>query len=143
MRIPESTLMMEAILIPAGTVITEKGDSPAIDIATAESCVFLLDMKITEGVEQQSFDCWLLGSTDGTNWAPKPLATLPQYFYVGEYPTLLDLSADTQTKFLRLHWEVSRWGRGELKPRFNCGMTLREVAPALLIEARAEAQARR
>ncbi len=134
---------MEAILIPAGTVITDKGDSLAFDIAASESRVFLLDLKIQEGVEQQSFDCWLLGSPDGTTWAPKPLATLPQYFYVGEYPTLVDLTADTQTKFLRLHWEVSRWGRGELKPRFTCGITLREVTPALLIEARAEAQARR
>jgi hypothetical protein len=135
--------MMEAVLIPAGTVITDKGDSPAVDIDAAESRVFLLDLKILEAAEQQSFDCWLLGSPDGTTWVPKALATLPQYFYVGEYPTLVDLTADTQTKFLRLHWEVSRWGRGELKPQFTCGMTLREVAPALLIEARAEAQARR
>ena len=135
--------MIEAILIPAGTVITEKGDSPAFDIAAAESRVFLLDLKISETVEQQSFDCWLFGSPDGAAWAPKPLAILPQYFYIGEYPTLIDLSADTQTKFLRMHWELSRWGRGELKPRFTCGMTLREVAPAILIEARAEARTRR
>ncbi len=140
---PASILMMEAILIPAGTVITEKGDSAAVELSPEVIRVFLLDLKITESVEQQSFDCWLLGSPDGITWAPRPLATLPQYFYVGEYPTLVDLSADTQTKFLRLHWEVSRWGRGELKPQFTCGITLREVAPAILIEARAEAQARR
>lgn len=136
-------MLIDADLIPAGTLITDKGDSPAIDVASSESRVFLFDLKITEAVEQESFDCWLLGSTDGANWAPKPLATLPQYFYVGEYPTLLDLSADPQTRYLRLHWEVSRWGRGELKPSFTCGITLREIAPGVLSEARAEAQARR
>jgi hypothetical protein len=132
---PESAVMLDATLIPAGTVITDKGDSPVVDIANAVNPVFLLTLKIEEAPEQQCFDLWLLGSNDGTTWNAKPLATPPQRFYPGEYPTLISLAGDTETKFLRVHWEVSRWGRGELKPHFVCGLNLREVPEDLLREA--------
>jgi hypothetical protein len=139
---PESATMLDAVLVPAGTVLTQKGDSPTVEI-TAENRVFLLTLKITEVVEQEYIELWLQGSPDGTTWGATPLATLPQRFYPGDYPSLIDLSADSATKFLRIHWELSRWGRGELAPRFVCGVTLKEVPPELLQEARAEAQARR
>lgn len=133
---PEIAAVLDATLIPARTIVTEKGDSPAVEISHAASSVFLLTLKIDEAPEQQCFDLWLLGSVDGTTWGGKPLATPPQRFYPGEYPTLIDLSANQETKFLRAHWEVSRWGRGELKPSFVCGLTLREVPQDLLREAR-------
>jgi hypothetical protein len=133
----ENALMLDAILIPAGTVITDKGDSPIVAIEPATSPVLLLTLGIDEAPEQQCFDLWLLGSADGVTWGTKPLVTPPQRFYPGEYPTLINLSTDTdkETKFLRAHWEVSRWGRGELKPRFVCGLTLRAVPQELLREA--------
>lgn len=140
---PESAVMIDAILIPAGTVLATKGDSPVVEIAAADSRNFLLTLKITEAVEQEYIELWLLGSTDGAAWRPQPIATLPQRFYTGEYPTLIDLSADADTRFVRVHWELSRWGRGELTPRFVCGLTLREVPRQLLQEVRAEAQSRR
>jgi hypothetical protein len=140
---PESAVMIDAVLIPDETVLTTKGDSPVVEIAAVDSRNFLLTLKITEAVEQEYIELWLLGSTDGAAWRPQPIATLPQRFYAGEYPTLIDLSADLETKFIRVHWELSRWGRGELTPHFVCGLTLREVPRQLLQEARAEAQSRR
>jgi hypothetical protein len=139
----ESGQMIDATLIPSGTVLTDKGDSTGVEITSAESRVFLLDLKITEAVEQEYIELWVLGSSDGNTWGSKPLAVLPQRFYAGGYPTLIDLTADPETKFVRLHWELSRWGRGELKPKFRCGVTFREIPQELLREVRAEADSRR
>jgi hypothetical protein len=136
---PENAAMLDVTLVPADTVLTQKGDSPAVEIAS-DLRVFLLTLKITEAVEQEYIELWLQGSADGTTWAATPLVTLPQRFYPGEYPTLIDLSADRDTKFLRVHWELARWGRGELAPRFTCSITLREVAPGVLLQTRNEAR---
>lgn len=139
----ENVAMLDAALIPPDTLLTQKGDSLAVEVAGSDSRVFLLNLKITQAVEQEYLELWLMGSPDGTTWAAQPLATLPQRFYVGEYPTLIDLSQDPGTRFVRVHWELSRWGRGELAPQFQCGLTLREVPQAMLQEVRAEAQSRR
>ena len=134
---PEGAAMIDAVIVPAGTIVTDKGDSPIIPIASAENRVFLLPLKITEAVEQEYIELWLFGSADGNTWGARPLATLPQRFYPGEYPTLIDLSSDSATQFLRVHWEGSRWGRGELASRFACGVSLREVPAGMLREAQA------
>lgn len=139
----KSAGLIDAVLVPPGTVLTGKGDSPAVSIVAAENHVFLLTLKITEAVEHEYIELWLFGSADGTTWGVRPLASLPQRFYPGEYPTLIDLTADSETKFLRVHWELSRWGRGELTSRFQCGISLREVPAEMLREARVEAQSRR
>ena len=137
---PESAVMVNEVLIPAETTITAKGDSPAVDISRAENRVFLLALKVDEVVEQEYVELAVFGSPDGKTWGTTPLATLPQRFYPGEYPTLLDLTADTQSNFLRIHWDLARWGRGELSPRFVCGATLREVSPETLREAKSFAR---
>ena len=124
---PANAMLIDAVLVPPGTVLTEKGDSPVVDVAGAESRVFLLTLTIAEAVEQEYIELSLSGSPDGTTWGARPLASLPQRFYAGEYPTLIDITADPNAKFLRVHWELSRWGRGELAPHFTCGLTLREV----------------
>jgi hypothetical protein len=136
---PENAMLCE-VLIPAGTVITAKGDSPTVDISSAENRVFLLTLKVSEVVEQEYMELSLYGSADGKTWGAAPFATFPQCFYTGEYPTLLDFSADPETRFVRLHWEVARWGRGELAVRFVSEATLREVSPETLREAKAFAR---
>ena len=128
-------ILVDSILIPPATVIVQKGDSPAVEISEALNRVFLLTLRITEAVEQEYLELELMGSSDGTTW--RPLAAVPQRFYVGEYPTLMDLNADCDTRLLRVHWEVARWGRGQLTPHFICGLTLREVPLDVVAEARA------
>jgi len=54
---------------------------------------------------------------------------------------LLDLTANRETKFIRAHWEVNRWGRGTETPMFEFHLTIREVPPDILKEAAAEAKA--
>ncbi|MBI2678474.1 MAG: hypothetical protein HYX28_06805 [Candidatus Koribacter versatilis] len=134
--------MKETHLIPAGTVLTSKGDGPVVTL-TAPGKVFLLTLDITRIVEQEALDVSVIGSVDGTTWEPKPLAVFPQKFYAGQHPLLLDLSQRVDLKALRAHWEVNRWGRGSETPMFEVSLQLREVPPDVLKETMAEAGARR
>jgi hypothetical protein len=54
---------------------------------------------------------------------------------------LLDLTGQSDIKFVRAHWEVNRWGRGTEIPMFEFHVTIREVPSDLLKEATAEAKA--
>jgi hypothetical protein len=132
--------MIDTFLVPAKTVVKAKGDGPAVEIGGASSRVFLLTLSITQVIEQESLDVSIFGSADGTTWPAKPIETFPQKFYKGEHPLLMDVSQPADVKFLRAHWEVSRWGRGEPTPMFELQITLKEVPPDVLREATAEAK---
>ena len=135
--------MLDAFLLPEKTVVTAKGDSEALDVTAVASLTFLLTLSIHEVVEQESIEITLFTSADGTTWEAKPVATLPQKFYVGEYPLLVDLRPVPNAKFVRAHWDVNRWGRGATTPKFTCGLRLREVSQEALLDATAEAGIRR
>jgi hypothetical protein len=128
--------MIDAFLVPEATVITSNGDSAPVDIGPAAHRVFLLTLCITAVVEQESIELAVFASADGATWEAKPLAGLPQKFYPGEYPLLVDLSQRSEIRFLRAHWDTARWGRGPNTPRFEISVRLREVPPELLGEAR-------
>ena len=131
--------MIDASLVNK-TIITAKGDGPAIEISAATNRVFLLTLEITKIIEQESLDVSILGSADGATWNPKPVAEFPQKFYCGQSPLLLDLTAHSDVKFVRAHWEVARWGRGSEIPMFEFGVTIKEVPADILREATAEAK---
>ena len=135
--------MFDAFLVPEKTIVTAKGDSEAVDVSGTVSYVFLVTLSIAGVVEQESLEISMFTSPDGTTWDAKPVASLPQKFYVGEYPLLVDLSATPNAKFMRAHWEVSRWGRGPTAPKFEFGLRIREVSREALQEAQAEAASRR
>jgi hypothetical protein len=124
--------MFESAFLPEKTVISEKGESPAIDLSATSGRVFLIVLKITEIVEQESFDLMIFGSSDGQNWTPKPVVTFPQQFYISQTPMILDLSAQPEIKYVRSRWEVNRWGRGSEKPRFEVQISLKEVPAEML-----------
>jgi hypothetical protein len=119
--------MMDTYLVPAGTKVTAKGDSEAVDVLGMSNRVVLLTLTITGILEQESLDVSVFGSADGTAWTEKPLIAFPQKFYRGEHPLLLDLQPYPEIKMLRAHWEVARWGRGETTPMFEFGLRAREV----------------
>lgn len=132
--------MIDTVLVPEKTVVSAKGDGPAVDVSGATSRVFLLTLNITKVIEQESIDVTIAGSGDGSSWSAKPIDSFPQKFYTGQHPILLDLSTQPDIKFLRAHWEVSRWGRGEPTPMFEFHITVKEVPPDILKEATAEAK---
>ncbi len=112
-----------------------------MDVSGAGNRVFLVTLAITKIIEQESLDLSIYGSADGAVWGAKSIAAFPQKFYCGEWPLLLDLTAHTDVKFVRAHWEVARWGRGTETPMFEFGVTLKEVPAEILKEVTAEAKA--
>ena len=135
--------MIDAFLIPENTVITAKGDSEPLDVSAASNPALLATLSITKTVEQESIEVSFFTSADGTTWETKPVASLPQKFYAGEFPLLVDLAQANGAKFLRARWEVNRWGRGQVTPSFEVSLRVREIPAELLQEARAEAATRR
>jgi hypothetical protein len=133
--------MVDAHLVPEKTTASGKGEGPAQAIAAAGHRVFLLNLRITNIIEQEALDVSIYGSADGVAWGAKPLAAFPQKFYRGEHPLLLDLTAQPDVKFLRANWEAIRWGRGTETPMFEFDLTLKEVPSEMLSEAAAEAKA--
>jgi hypothetical protein len=133
--------MIDTFLVPAKTVINAKGDGAAVDVSGAATRVFLLTLNITNIVEQESLDVSIHGSADGTVWTAKPITIFPQKFYRAEHPLLLDLNANKDVKFVRAHWEVSRWGRGSETPMFEFNIPIKEVPADVLKEATAAANA--
>ena len=131
--------MIDVFVIPQNTVVTAKGDSEPLDLSSARNPAFLATLSVTKIVEQESIELSFFTSADATTWEPKPIASLPQKFYVGEYPLLVDLSQANGARFLRAHWEVARWGRGPVTPNFEIALRVREIPADLLREARAEA----
>jgi len=133
--------MIDNFLVPEKTVVNAKGDGPAVEVGGAANRAFLLSLNITGIVEQESLDVSIQGSADGTTWGPKPVTNFPQKFYQAQHPLLLDLTGQSSVKFLRAHWEVSRWGRGSETPMFEFNVTIKEVPAEILKEATAEAKA--
>jgi hypothetical protein len=133
--------MIDTALVPEKTVVQAKGDSPAIDISAATNRTFLLTLDITNIVEQESLEIFIHGSSDAATWDAKALATLPQKFYRGQTPFLLDLTAHPDVKFIRAHWETARWGRGSETPMFEFGLTVKEIPAEVLRQAGSEARA--
>jgi hypothetical protein len=131
---------MDALLVPAKTVVSAKGDGPSVDVSGAASRVFLVTLAITKIIEQESLDLSIFGSADDATWAAKPIAAFPQKFYCGEWPLLLDLTAHPDVKFVRSHWDVARWGRGTETPMFEFSVTLKEVPAQILKEVAAESR---
>lgn len=127
--------MIEAFLVPENTVVTAKGDGLALDLGTASTRVFLLNLGIIDIIEQEALDVSIQGSADGTTFDPKAVAAFPQKFYRGESPLLVDLSTKPEVKAIRAHWDVNRWGRGTETPRFEFCLTVREVPEEILAEA--------
>jgi len=122
----------EQILVPAGTVVTAKGDGQSIDVSSTSNRVFLVTLSITRIIEQESLDVSIFGSADGATWEPKSIAAFPQKFYTEEAPLLLDLTVHPNIKFVRAHWEVARWGRGTETPVFEFGVTMKEIPAQIL-----------
>ena len=132
--------MLDTLLVPEKTVVNAKGDGAAVEVSAASNRVLLATLYITNIIEQESLDVSIYASADGSTWEPKPIASFPQKFYRGEQPLLVDLTQHPGVKFVRAHWETNRWGRGTETPMFEFHVTLKEVLPEVLREARAEAK---
>jgi hypothetical protein len=119
--------MLDVTLIPEQAV-EANGTGPEVDLGDASGKRFLLTLRITRILEQESLDVSVFGSEDKATWGAKALVAFPQKFYAGEYQILLDLTGHPGVKYLRGAWTLSRWGRGSLTPRFTFSLRTRELA---------------
>jgi hypothetical protein len=126
--------MLETFLVPEKTVVNAKGDGAAVDLSGASGQIFLLTLEISNIVEQEALELSIFGSADGAAWGAKPIVSYPQKFYRGEYPFLLDLTAHSDAKFIRAHWDLARWGRGSETPMFEFSLKIKEVPADILHE---------
>jgi len=110
--------MLHEFLLPE-TTVREAGTGSQIDLGGPAGGTLLLTLGVTRIMEQQSIDISIWGSTDGTDWGSKPVASFPQKFYCGTYQIELDLTDLPQVRYLRTKWQVNRWGRGDSKPLFT------------------------
>jgi hypothetical protein len=132
--------MLQANLVAEKTVASAKGEGPVVNLSHAQHRVFLLNLAITDIVEQEALDVAIHGSADGETWDAKPIIAFPQKFYRGESPLSLDLREHPNVKFVRARWDVNRWGRGPENPHFEFCVTLAEVSIDIWREAEAQAR---
>jgi hypothetical protein len=124
--------MLDTYLIPPKTAVTGKGEGAVVDLSAAANRSFLLQLEITGAVEQEALEISVYGGPDAASLGKAPVASLPQRFYAGSYPFLVDLAGLAEVKVLRAHWEATRWGRGPAAPWFELGLRVTEVPSELL-----------
>jgi hypothetical protein len=114
-------------LVPQNTKVTANGDGERFDVSASPTRTFLCTLDITGQIEQESIDVSIQVSDDGEKWGAKPFLMLPQQFYRGRTRLLLDLTMHPGIRYVRAHWDVSRWGRVAPTPMFVFSLLLEEV----------------
>jgi len=127
---------MNLKLVPDDIRVTAKGNGERFDISASATRTFLCTLEITEQIEQESLDVSIQVSEDGETWTGKPFLMLPQQFYRGHTRLLLDLTMNPAVRYIRAHWEASRWGRVAPTPMFVFSFSLEEVPASLPLAAR-------
>jgi hypothetical protein len=89
---------------------------------------------VEEIIEQESLDVSICGSEDGSKFIARPLVKFPQRFYSGRTQVVLDLADFPGVKFLKVRWEVLRWGRGSPQAMFRAHVTVEEVALSVAVQ---------
>lgn len=110
--------MLPAFLVSEQTV-TKNGEAAPVALDRAAGGLVQITLGVREVVEQEALDLVIFGSADsGVTWMAKPLLHTPQKFYTGTSSYLIDLTAHPEVTHLKAHWKLTRWGRGDLHPRF-------------------------
>lgn len=104
------------------------GDGVGPVVALDECCgkLLVVTLGITEVVERTGLTVSVWGSPDQIDWGAKPLVTFRQRQYCGVYSVLLNLAMHRDIRYLRIQWNMSRWGRGERTPVFGFEVFLEE-----------------
>ena len=105
-----------------------KGDGVGPVVPLDDHCCKLLvvTLGITDVVERTGLTVSVWGSADQSEWGSKPLLTFRQRQYCGVYSVLLNLAMHPDVRYLRVQWNMNRWGRGERTPLFGFEVFLEE-----------------
>jgi hypothetical protein len=110
--------MLRNVLLPE-SIVRANGTGPEIDLGSKRGKLLVLTLGITRILEQESLEVTVLGSPDGEQWEPQPLAKFPPKFYCGLYSILLNLGSRADVRYLCVHWKMSRWSKRESMPMFG------------------------
>lgn len=121
-------------LISPNTRVTANGDGRVVDISASATRTYLCTLDIEDQIEQEALDVSIWGSPDGQNFGTQPLLKIPQSFYKGNIKQVLELTYAPNVKFIRAHWDLTRWGRVAPHPMFVISLLLDEV-PAFIQHA--------
>jgi hypothetical protein len=108
--------MVPTFLFPE-TEVSKDGESSSVAVDFGSR--LQLTLGINDAIEQGSLDVQILGSTDGAEWLPKPIAAFPQKFYKGVYTMVLDLKAMPEVQHLKMRYKLGRWGHWTEPARFT------------------------
>lgn len=107
---------MTPIFVLPETVVREDGRSAEIALEASTGRVLMLTLGITRVLERETLEVSIQASRDGSAW--QRLAAFPKKSYCGTYSLLVDLSSKPEMRYLRIHWNVSRWDDAVQKPVF-------------------------
>jgi len=110
--------MLRNFLLPE-SIARADGTGPEIDLGSKRGKLLVLTLGITRILEQESLEVSVWGSPDGEKWGSKPLAKFPPKFYCGLYSILLNLGSQSEVRFVRVQWTMSRWSKRESMPMFG------------------------
>jgi hypothetical protein len=110
--------MLPNFLLPE-SIARADGSGPEIDLGRKRGKLLVLTLGITRILEQESLEVFVSGSPDGEKWSSRPLAKFPPKFYCGMYSILLNMASYPDVRFVRVHWKMSRWSKGETMPLFG------------------------
>ena len=81
-----------------------------IELGPARGQILQLVLDIRRMSERQTIDMLVWGSTNGTDWGPRPLVTIPRKYYCGSYSYKLDLTEHPDVKFINAEYRVNKPG---------------------------------
>ena len=102
------------------------GAGPAVALDDFSGKLLVVTLGISAVAERTGLTISVWGSPDKIEWGTKPLVTLRQRQYCGVYSALLNLARRPDVRFLRVHWDMSRRGKGERIAQFGFQVFLEE-----------------
>jgi|HubBroStandDraft_6_1064221.scaffolds.fasta_scaffold679653_2 hypothetical protein len=95
------------------------GFGPAVDLGEYRGKLLVVTLSVNAVVERTGLTVSVWGSPDQLEWGTNPVVTLRQRQYCGVYSTLLNLAQRPDIRSLRVHWNMSRWGKGDRIAQFG------------------------
>jgi hypothetical protein len=108
------------------SILRADGVGPAVELAAYRGKLLVVTLDINAVVERTGLTISVWGSPDQTEWGTQPLVTFRQRQYCGVYSVLLNLAQHPDIGFLRVQWNMSRWGKGERMAQFGFEVFLEE-----------------
>jgi hypothetical protein len=108
------------------SILRVDGVGPPVELAAYRGKLLVVTLGINTVVERTGLTISVWGSPDQMEWGTKPLVTFRERQYCGVYSVLLNMAQHPDIGFLRVQWNMSRWGRGERIAQFGFEVFLEE-----------------